>query len=83
MQHDQGSGDTGVRRPNAAGRTSRQPRSDEVHSGSSRVTGADGRGEEEAFTVGSYDDDVHADQDAVDIASDMPSGSDSNVRFRS
>ena len=32
------------------------------------------------FTVGDYDEDMHADQDAVDIVSGMPSGSGSGHR---
>jgi hypothetical protein len=81
-QHDGMHGETGAVRPNASARKSEGPRNVGFQPGGARGAnrGGDGDG---PFAIGSYDEDTHADQDAMDIASGRPSGSGSNGMFRS
>ena len=87
-QHDPGQGGgAGSGRSNTSARKPTAHRGNELRNESARSIHRD-RGHDrdgydgEVFTVGSNEEELHADQDAVDIAADVPSGSGSNTRFR-
>ena len=69
-QQDRGQNNSGPERPSKAPQRTRFR--DAERGGSS--TRDIGNNEEEPFAVGDYDDEMHADQDAVDIASGSTSG---------
>ncbi|KAJ9609489.1 hypothetical protein H2200_005816 [Cladophialophora chaetospira] len=77
-QQDRGQGIGGPGRPS---KVPRRTRFGDTDGGGSSARGVRSN-EDETFAVGEYDDDMHADQDAVDIVSDMPSSSGSRPGHR-
>lgn len=77
QNQDRGTSDAAGPGRQRSGKEPRRTQFRDGGAGSSSTNSRGGRPEDEGepFTVGTYDEDMHADQDAEDIVSNIPSGS--------